>query len=279
MKKGKIEKTSIEKKIEESTKFLKKSLGRYSFPSSLIILGSGFKGFADDVKRTCTIKLCEIPHFFVPSVQGHGGELIIGESGGRQVAILSGRVHMYEGFSATEVVYAIRALSRFGLKTVLLTNAAGSLRQDFKPGETIAIKDHINLTGKNCLIDKEAHVFGPTFLDMASCYNAELRKEIVKKLNIKEGVYVGVLGPTFETPSESTLFGKLGGDMIGMSTVQETIAAHQLGLKVAGLSLITNYSGATHSEKLCHQEVLDLAKASTPKLIKQLSTIIGVLAS
>ncbi len=268
--------SEIERKIAETFEMIKKKLGRSGpFPELLVILGSGFKGFADSLTKKMAINIAEIPHFSSPSVEGHGSHLMVGLSGKIPVAVMTGRVHVYEGCSIADVVYPIRALSRLGVRRVLLTNASGSLRPDVKPGETLIIKDHINLTGQNCLIGKEARFFGPSFLDMGDCYNATWRQRIARKTGLREGVYCGVLGPTFETPAEAAFFGQLGADVIGMSTVQEAIAAHQLGLKVAGMTFVTNYSGSKVEGKLCHEEVLELAKANGPVLTRQLTLAIG----
>ena len=205
----------------------KLSLGKNTIPDTLVILGSGFKSFAGKLKVTSQIDLASIPGFPVPKVQGHGSSLLVGSVGKKKVCVLTGRVHMYEGYSAAEVVFSLRVLAVLGVKRIIVTNASGSLDKKIKPGSIVVLEDQINLTGQSCLTGAPGE--WPVFVDMGAAYDLKWRNAILK-LNSRliSGVYVGVLGPAYESPAEAKMFARLGGDIIGMSTVQETLAARQL---------------------------------------------------
>ena len=189
---------------------------------------------------------------------------------------MTGRLHLYEGLSAHDIVYPLRALSQIGVKRVLLTNASGSLRSNIPPGSLVAINDQINLTGTSCLIGPTGKYFGKQFLDMSSVFDAQWTQKIcLLDKTIVRGVYAGVLGPAYETPAEAKMLAGLGADVVGMSTVQEVIAAHQLGLKVSCLSFVTNMSGGL-GETLTHQDVLDLVAKNQERLQSILIQTVGV---
>lgn len=248
-----------------------------SFPKVAVVLGSGFKSFLERVTNAQEFPLSEIPFAAAPKVAGHGAALVVGKVEQRSIALLTGRVHLYEGYSAQEVVFGIRVLHRLGVESVVLTNAAGSVNPSLKPGSSVIISDHINLTGHHCLTG-DGGFFGPQFLDMTRCYHQEWRDKVRAKFGLGEGVYIGLTGPTYETSAECRMLRLLGGDMVGMSTVQEAIAAHHLGMKVCGISFITNMSAGSgdKGEVLTHQEVIAQGKKHQAALSDILA--FGVLA-
>ena len=268
---------SLWKMMEESAKALQGEIGRSTLPPTLTVLGSGFKGFERTLEVTAEVELSELPHFPVPAVAGHGSALVIGKTAsGDEVAVLTGRVHMYEGHSAADVVYPIRVLSTLGVQNVLLTNAAGSLQPDIKPGELVCLSDQINFTGRSCLIN-EAKELGPTFVDMTAAYDPEWRQALVDALGLRTGVYVGVLGPSYESPAETKMFGLWGGHVVGMSTVQEVLAARQLKMRVAGLSFVTNMAGGLGAD-VAHEDVVNLVAAHREQLHDHLTKAIAASA-
>ncbi|MEN9834678.1 MAG: hypothetical protein RL011_871 [Pseudomonadota bacterium] len=268
--------TKLETKIAATAGAIKSALGVKQLPATLVVLGSGFKGFEKSLSHSSTVELNELPHVASPSVQGHGASLVIGEAGSTPVAVMTGRLHMYEGLSAHDVVYPLRVLATLGVKRVLLTNASGSLRADIPPGRLVAITDQINFTGTSCLMGPDGKFFGKQFLDMASAFDKSWLEKICQLDGaISKGVYVGVLGPAYETPAEARMLSGLGADVVGMSTVQEVLAAHQLGLKVACLSFVTNMSGGL-GETLTHDDVLDLVAKNQERLQSILIRALGV---
>ncbi len=229
-------------------------------PKVGVVLGSGLGVFVDQIEDKTIIPYSEIPYFKKTTVEGHEGRLILGKVKGVEVAVLQGRFHAYEGLPMDEVVFPVRLLSILDISTLVLTNAAGGVNLNFKPGDLVIINDHINLMGRNPLIGPNNNEMGPRFPDMTHAYNPELvsiMKEVSKSLAhvIHEGVYAGVLGPTYETPSEIKMIRILGGDMVGMSTVPEAIAANHLGLKVCGISCITNMGAGIVNQTLKHEDI------------------------
>ncbi|MCH2532939.1 MAG: purine-nucleoside phosphorylase, partial [Bdellovibrionales bacterium] len=207
----------------------------------------------------------DIPHFFPPSVEGHSGQIVLGKVGNKKVAALKGRVHFYEGHTPQEVVHPTRVLKFLGINTLVLTNASGGIADGMQAGDFMIIKDHLNLTGQNPLIGPNLDELGPRFPDMSEAYNKELRQALhkifkTKNLNVFEGVYCGVLGPSYETPAEIQMLKTLGGGAVGMSTVLEAIAAKHMGLKLAGLSCITNLAAGISDVALSHDDVKDVAQ-------------------
>lgn len=248
-------------------------------PKIAVVLGSGLGGFAESLdERKCT-RFAEIPHFPVSTVHGHGGQLIIGSSNGTPVAAMQGRVHAYEGYKPSQVVFPLRMLKQFGIEQVILTNAAGGIREDLRRGELVLISDHINLSGQNPLAGPNDERFGPRFFDMTGAYSPRLRalaQEIAKSQGfaMREGVYLGVMGPSFETPAEIRAFRALGADMVGMSTVQEAIAARHLGMELLGISCVTNHAAGLQKEPLTHEEVLETGQQVNGQLQRLLSALI-----
>jgi len=233
-------------------------------PTVGIVLGSGLGDFVQSLKESVAIPYTQIPHFRPPSVEGHEGQLVIGKIGPVAVAVMQGRIHFYEGASMAEVVFPIRVLKAFGVKNLILTNAAGGINANFRPGDLVIIKDHINLLGQNPLVGANIPELGPRFPDMTHAYRPELQKILQKAgkahgLKLKSGVYLAVSGPTYETPAEIKAFKRLGADMVGMSTVPESIVANHMGMNVAGISCITNKAAGISKTKLSHQEVKEVA--------------------
>ena len=234
-----------------------------SRPSIAVVLGSGLGHLASRVANAVRIPYAEIPGFPVPTVEGHHGELVAGTLGGKPVVVQSGRFHMYEGHSADVAAMPVRVFAGLGVKTLVLTNAAGGVRRSFGPGTIMLIADHLNLTGRNPLV-------GPPrpgeerFPDLSEPYPAELRalaRATAARLGvpIAEGVYAGLLGPSYETPSEVRMLERLGADAVGMSTVTEVIAARALGMRCLGFSTITNAGSGITLKPLSHAEVMEIA--------------------
>lgn len=250
-------------KIKDATDFIKEKLGSKR-PTIGVILGSGLGSFADKVQDPIIIDYNEIPHFHATTVKGHSGKLVIGSIGEAQVAVFQGRFHYYEGHKLDTVVLPVRVLAKIGCKKLILTNAAGGINSEYSPGDLVCLTDHINLTGSNPLIGKNNDELGVRFPDMSEAYSSKLASllfDIANEmdLNLKAGVYAGVLGPSYETPAEIQMLKVLGADMVGMSTVPESIAANHAGLQVCAVSCITNLAAGISKEKLDHDDVKDVA--------------------
>lgn len=238
-------------------------------PSVGIVLGSGLGNFAAEIKAEKEIPYSEIPHFPVSTVEGHSGKLIFGELGGKKIVAMAGRFHYYEGYSMHEVVFPIRVMKFLGIKTLLLSNAAGGVNRSYKVGDLMIINDHISQLTVNPLIGKNEAVLGTRFPDMTEPYKKDLIKlakaiAAEKGIDVKEGVYLAVTGPTFETKAEYKMVEVLGGDAVGMSTVPETIAAVHMGLSVFAMSVITDVGIREEETAITHEEVLHAAKAAEP---------------
>ena len=241
-----------------------------SSPTIGIVLGSGLGSFTGEINFEAEINYSDIPHFPLSTVEGHSGQLIFGELAGKKVVAMAGRFHYYEGYTTQEVIFPIRVLKFLGIKTLLVSNAAGGLNITFRVGDLMIIKDHISLLTLNPLLGKNDETLGARFPDMSEPYKKSLitkAKEIAVRLGIdvKEGVYFGVTGPTFETRSEYEMIRILGGSAVGMSTVQEVIAANHSGMDVFAMSVITDIGIRDEENTITHQEVLDAAKAAEPK--------------
>lgn len=244
-------------------------------PEIAIILGSGLGAFVEHIKNPVVIPYSEIPHFERTSVEGHQGQIVHGEIEGVTVAVLQGRWHAYEGYSMNSVVIPTRALAALGAHTLFLTNAAGGVNLRFKAGELMLIEDHINLMGDNPLTGKDSVLFGPRFPDMSETYNHKCVAILEKKakelsIQLQKGVYIGLRGPTYETPAEVRMLRTLGGDAVGMSTVPEAIAARHLGMRVCGISVITNMAAGIEQKTLDHAEVQEAAN----KVMHSLASLI-----
>lgn len=236
-----------------------------------IVLGSGLGNFIAELSVEKEISYNDIPHFPVSTVEGHSGKLIFGELGGKKIVAMAGRFHFYEGYTPQQVAYPIRVMKMLGVETVLISNAAGGTNHHFKVGDLMIIRDHISFFTINPLLGKNEEHLGPRFPDMSEPYSKELiakAKSIAEKLQIPlhTGVYTGVTGPTFETRAEYALIKLVGGDAVGMSTVQEVIAAAHCGMKVFAMSVITDIGIREEENTITHEEVLQAAKDAEPKL-------------
>ena len=245
-----------------------------------LVLGSGLGAFAQSLGGASRIPYGEIPHFPTATAIGHRGELVMGTSGDTPIAVMNGRVHYYEGYSASEVVFPVRVLGRLGVKVLIMTNAAGSVNVNYKPGELMIITDHINYMGINPLIGPNEDPLGPRFFDMSDAYDVKLQ-EVAERacskvgMTVRRGVYIAFNGPSYETPAEIKMARALGADAVGMSTVPETIAARHMGMRVLGLSCITNMAAGVLKKKLDHREVLEVAEKVKAGLLDVLGRVIG----
>lgn len=234
-------------------------------PEIGIVLGSGLGDFGDVIENKTVIPYKDIPDFPTSTVVGHDGSLIFGKVNGKNVVAMKGRIHFYEGQGIDKVVYPIKVLSELGISKLIVTNACGGVNTEFKPGDLMIIKDHINYSGQNPLIGPNDDV-GPRFLDMSYAYSKkliEITKSVAQKINLKlqEGVYMYFTGPTYETPSEVKLARILGADGVGMSTVPEVIVARHRGIEVLGISCITNMAAGILNQPLNHEEVIEVSNA------------------
>lgn len=242
-------------------------------PKVGVVLGSGLGDFAARVERAERIGYGDIPGMPTPHVAGHAGELVLGEVGSVPVACLSGRAHLYEGHPPGDAIFGVRLLAELGCSAVLVTNAAGGIHPSFVPGTLMLISDHINLTGRNPLVGLNDERLGPRFPDLSVAYDADLRRaahEVAQELGLglAEGVYAGVLGPSYETPAEVRMLSRLGADAVGMSTVLEVIALRHRGVRVGGLSCITNCAAGISATLLDHAEVQQVAAQVADQLTR-----------
>lgn len=232
-------------------------------PEIALILGSGLGDYADTLDNALRISYSEIPNFPQPTVEGHTGAFVFGQKEGKDVVVAQGRVHYYEGLSMQEITLPVRVLAALGIKTLILTNAAGGINLSYKPGTLMLIADHINFSGQNPLIGPNLDSFGPRFPDVSDLYTASLRKAIKEKVKeqipLEEGIYIMCSGPNYETPAEIRAFRTLGADAVGMSTVPEALVAGHCGMAVVGISCITNMAAGVSDQKLSHQEVVETA--------------------
>ncbi|HEX9165781.1 MAG TPA: purine-nucleoside phosphorylase [Gemmatimonadales bacterium] len=248
-------------------------------PGIAIVLGSGLGPLADRVRDAIRIPYAEIPGFHVPTVEGHKGELVVGSLAGRMVVVQSGRFHMYEGHSADVAALPVRVFASLGVRALVVTNAAGGINRGFAPGTVMLIRDHLNLTGRTPL-EGPALPGEERFPDMSAAYDAKLRtvaREVARKegLDVAEGVYAGLLGPSYETPAEVDYLEKIGADAVGMSTVMEVIAARARKLKVFGISTVTNLAAGRVVGTLSHQEVMDVAAHVGDKVARLVEGVVA----
>jgi purine-nucleoside phosphorylase len=261
-----------------------------------IILGSGLGNFAAQVQNATRIPYAEIPHFPRSTVEGHSGNLVLGTIAGIPVAVMQGRVHAYEGYPLNEVTFPTRVLGLLGCRTLIVTNAAGGINTGYRQGSLVAISDHINLTGTNAALGPNEPRFGriigagQRFFDMSTAYSPRLRALAVKEatrqnFQLSEGVYLAVLGPSFETPAEIRAFRTLGADLVGMSTVHEVIVARHMGLEILGISLVTNMaagvvaSGQQTAETIHHEDVMEVGLRAEKQFTGLLVALIPRIAA
>ncbi|MEN8116466.1 MAG: purine-nucleoside phosphorylase [Bacteroidota bacterium] len=256
-------------KIKVTANFIKERIK--ATPEVGIILGTGLGGLVNEIEILDSIPYDEIPNFPVSTVDGHAGRLIYGRLGEKEILAMQGRFHYYEGYSMQEVTFPVRVFKYVGVTHLFVSNASGGLNPGWNVGEIVLINDHINFFPEHPLRGKNNNELGPRFPDMSKCYNERLRNKakliaLEHNINLKEGVYVGVSGPTFETPAEYKMFRILGGDVVGMSTVPEVIVAQHMGLKVFGISIVTDSGVPGEIVEISHEEVQEVAMKAEPKM-------------
>ena len=267
-------------KIKATSTFIQEKINCH--PEVAIILGTGLGGLEKQIEILQTIQYIDIPGFPVSTVEGHKGQLILGKLGGKLVLALQGRFHYYEGYSMEWVTFPVRVFKRLGIETLFVSNASGGLNPNFKVGDIMMITDHINMFGTSPLIGPNLDELGPRFPNMIQAYDQVLRDKAVQiasanKINLKQGVYIGVTGPTYETPAEYKMFRLLGGDAIGMSTVPEVIIARHMGMRVFGLSIITDSGVPGEITEISHEEVQEVARNAEPKMSQIINELVASL--
>jgi len=256
-------------KIKATANYIKERI--QASPEVGIILGTGLGGLVNEIEILDSIPYNEIPNFPVSTVEGHAGRLIFGKLGEKEVLAMQGRFHYYEGYDMKEVTFPVRVLKYVGISHLFVSNASGGLNPDWKVGEIVVINDHINFFPDHPLRGKNNNDLGPRFPDMSKCYDKRLRNKakliaLEHNIDIKEGVYVGVSGPTFETPAEYKMFRILGADVVGMSTVPEVIVAVHMDIKVFGISIVTDSGVPGEIVEISHEEVQEVAMKAEPKM-------------
>ncbi|KPV56659.1 purine nucleoside phosphorylase [Paenibacillus sp. A3] len=270
--------TTLLKNIKEAAEYIR---GKYpEKPEISLILGSGLGVLADLVEGGVTIPYEDIPHFPVSTVEGHAGELLLGKVEGKHVLMMKGRFHMYEGYGVETVSFPVRVMKELGVEKLLVTNAAGGINTSFEVGDLMLIRDHINFTFRNPLIGPNNSELGVRFPDMSEAYSRRLReaaKEVAAEqgLKLQEGVYLGLLGPSYETPAEIRMMRTLGGDAVGMSTVPEVLVARHAGIEVLGFSCISNMAAGILDQPLSHAEVMETTERAKPKFLK---LVLGIIS-
>ncbi len=244
-----------------------------------LVLGSGLGAYADSFLKPTVIPYAQLPHFPSATVVGHSGNLVFGEVEGIPIAALQGRIHFYEGYSLAEVTFPVRVLGSLGIRQLIVSNAAGGINEAFHPGDLMLINDHINLIGTNPLIGSNLDELGPRFPDMSEAYDATMRQIALhvarqKGITMRQGVYLGLSGPSYETPAEIRMCRMLGADAVGMSTVPEVIVANHMGIRVLGISCISNMAAGILPQKLTHSEVIESNERVKEQFISLLQGII-----
>ncbi|TMV51361.1 purine-nucleoside phosphorylase [Paenibacillus mesophilus] len=271
---------TMEQRISEAVRFIEDEIP-YS-PEVGLILGSGLGVLADAMEDVTVIHYEEIPHFPLSTVEGHAGELLVGLINGKKAVLMKGRFHLYEGYDVATVSFPVRVMKALGVKSLLVTNAAGGINTSFAPGQLMLIRDHINFMFRNPLIGRNENALGVRFPDMSEAYSAKLRstaREAAAELGLElqEGVYAGLLGPSYETPAEIRMLRTIGADAVGMSTVPEVIAARHAGIDVLGISCITNMAAGILDAHLSHAEVMETADRVKESFLGLVSAIIPKL--
>ena len=262
-------------RLDETTRIAREKSSRggaFVPPRVGLVLGSGLGGFADTLDNLVKVPYHELPHLPSSTVVGHSGNLCFGSVGGVPVVCMQGRVHLYEGHPVESVVHGARTMARLGASSILITNAAGGIEAGWAPGDLMVLSDHLNLTGQSSLVGPNDDALGPRFPDMSAAYDPGLREaahRVAKEagFSLREGVYAGLLGPTYETPAEIRMLRTMGAHAVGMSTVLETIALRHMKVKVGALSCITNLAAGISKTELNHAEVEETARASRDKLV------------
>jgi purine-nucleoside phosphorylase len=254
------------------------------FPKIGLVLGSGLGAFADELSEPTSIPYENIPFFPRSTAVGHAGQMVIGKSGEIPVAVMQGRVHLYEGYSPHEVAFPIRVFNAMGIHAVIMTNAAGGINLEYKRGTLVVITDHLNLQGHNPLVGANDERFGPRFPDMTQAYWKSYREIAVAAANklgspVHQGIYAGLLGPSYETPAEIRHLRTIGADLVGMSTIPEVIVARQMGLKVLAISCVTNMAAGILDQPIHHAEVLQTAERVREEFIALLRAVLPLIAA
>lgn len=267
-------------KIKETAAFLKQNIDTNARVG--IILGTGLGGLVKEIEIQKTISYGDIPNFPVSTVEGHEGRLIFGTIRGTEIVAMQGRFHYYEGYNMQEVTFPVRVMKSIGIDHLIVSNASGGLNPDFEVGDIMIITDHINMFGDNPLMGKNYNELGPRFPDMSEPYSKKLTERalgIAEKhgISLKQGVYVGTAGPTFETPAEYRFFRIIGGDTVGMSTVPEVIVARHSGMTCFGISIITDSGVPGQIVEISHEEVQEVAAAAEPNMTKVIAELVGTL--
>lgn len=274
---------NLQQQLAETTAYIQNRCEHKRIQGA-IVLGSGLGVFADDLPGAVYLDYADIPHFHSSTVVGHAGRLVVGEPAeGLTTACMQGRFHYYEGHAMQTVVFPVRTLRQLGAEFLIVTNAAGGINPDFKPGTLMLIEDHLNLMGDNPLKGANHDFLGPRFPDMSEAYSADLRKiardvAAQEGFELKSGVYAGLSGPTYETPAEIRMLRAMGADAVGMSTVPEVIAANHMGMAVLGISCITNLAAGISPHKLSHQEVIETTEQVKARFVSLLNGITKALA-
>lgn len=269
--------TNYLQQIQEAAEWIRERLDGL-VPQIGLVLGSGLGDMANQVEAPLTIAYNEIPHFPVSTVEGHAGQFVIGTLEGKSVIVMQGRFHYYEGYSMKKVVFPIYVMKQLGVQSLVITNAAGGMNREFQAGDLMLISDHLNMTGDNPLIGFNHPELGVRFPDMSEAYNREYRalakgiaesmRQEQSAIRLQEGVYSGISGPSYLPPAELTMLARLGGDAVGMSTVGEVVAARHCGLKVLGISCITDMAIGEELEPLTHEQVVAVANRTKPMFIE-----------
>ena len=251
-------------------------------PSVAIVLGSGLGAFADELTESTSLAYNEINGFAQATVEGHAGRLVLGKAGEVPIAAMQGRFHFYEGYSLEDVTFPIRVLKLLGVRTLILTNAAGSLNTEFTPGSLMVISDHINLMGVNPLIGRNDERFGPRFPDLTSTYDPDLQNIVIEEakainIDLRRGVYAALTGPSYETPAEIHMVRTLGADAVGMSTVPEAIVARHMDMRVIGISCITNLAAGVSNRPVDHSQVIATGERVREQFTELLRRVIAKL--
>ncbi|MBD2861391.1 purine-nucleoside phosphorylase [Paenibacillus oceani] len=272
--------STMEQRIAEAVRFIEEEIP-YA-PEVGLILGSGLGVLADLMEDVTVIHYEEIPFFPVSTVEGHAGELLVGTIGGRKAVLMKGRFHLYEGYDVASVAFPVRVMRALGVQSLLVTNAAGGVNTGYRPGDLMLIHDHVNLMFRNPLIGRNEEALGVRFPDMSQAYSARLieaAREAADQLGIRleEGVYAGMLGPSYETPAEIKMLRTLGADAVGMSTVPEVIAARHAGIEVLGISCITNMAAGILNQPLSHAEVVETAERVKESFLELVSAVLPKL--
>jgi purine-nucleoside phosphorylase len=270
----------IIQQLQETTAYIKNLYP--DTPLAGIVLGSGLGNFTGEINIEKEIPYKDIPHFPVSTVEGHSGKLLFGELSGKKIVAMAGRFHFYEGYTAEQVTYPIRVMKFLGIQYLLVSNAAGGVNPGFKVGDLMMITDHISLAIVNPLLGKNHEALGPRFPDMSEPYSKDLQQRVkaiaaAENITLRQGVYFGVTGPTFETRAEYKMIHLLGGDAVGMSTVQEVITAIHMNVPVVAISVITDLGIRDEENVITHEEVLEAAHAAEPKLSTIFRQLVGGL--